>query len=247
MKFLRSLKTHSNASLATTILASLLWLSMPSPTANASTVTLFQQWVNLSNAPGFSVSGQYLAKFGGFTNNFQPTLENLASWDANFSGGTGTYDMATKSPYVQFNNTNNSLVADGQPLWLIVYNVTAAAQASSATAGVVLRMDQWVAGSAIKQITVGRRTDDYTINYDYWAGGTRWIRAGTNFSEDNFTGPQDIQKFTSPTHNLALGTGNLAGYDIVITSAITASVPEPTSALLGGIGFVLLLRRRRIC
>ena len=247
----RMLKKCTSTPLASTILASSLWLSMPSPTANASTVTLFQQWVDVSNAPGFSVSGQYLAKFGTFTNNFQPTLANIASWSANFSGGTGTYNIATKSPYVQFSNTNNSLVTVGQPLWLVIYNVAPTAQDSTATTGVILRMDTWTAGSAIVQEVDRRgRTTNVTYNYDYWAGGTRSIGAGRNYDEDNFIGPQDIQDFISPTHTLALGSGSFIGYDIVITSAITEAatepIPEPTSLLLGGIGFISLLRRKRV-
>jgi autotransporter-associated beta strand protein len=221
MNLVCNIKNVTVAPLAAMTLASSLWLCLTASTAQASTITLSNRWVDLSSAPGFSPSGTYLARFGGFASSFEPNLQNLASWSANFAGGTGVYDMTTKSPWIQFNNANNALVTNGQALWLLVYNVAPSALDSTATAGVILRMNSWVAGAAT-QLVAGRRGGfvETTFNYDYWAGGARTIQAGRNLDEDNFTGPFDIQNFSSPTHTLALGDGNVTGYDIVVTSAL---------------------------
>ena len=228
---------HLSTSLAAALLAPSLWVWLPTPSAKAASITLFDQWIDLSSVPEFSVSGVYLAKFGMFTNGFVPNMQNLGSWDSNFVGGTGTYDSGTNSPYVTFDNTNNINIPIGETLWLVVYNVAPSAQLSTATAGVVVTWDNlWVAGDA-EDFGVNRRGQTVLIEYDfaYWAGGSgRWA-SGINYDEDNRLGPTRAVGVVSPTHTFSYN-GDLV---------IGAAVPEPTSAILSALGASLLLRRRR--
>jgi hypothetical protein len=178
-----------------------------------------------------------------FTNGFAPTLQNLGSWDSNFVGGTGTYNSGTNSPYITFDNTNNTTIPVGETLWLVVYNVAPSASSSTATVGVVVSWENiWKAGDA-RELGTNRRGQTVTVDYDfvYWAGGSsRWL-TGANFDEDNYLGPTSAVGVVSHTHTFSYNG------DLVIGAAITAAaVPEPTSALIGTLGAIILLRRRRI-
>jgi len=241
---------HLSASLAAALLMPLLWVCLPTPSAKAASITLFQQWIDLSNVPEFSVPDVYLAKFGMFTNGFVPTLQNIGSWDSNFVGGTGTYNSGTNSPYVTFDNTDNTTIPIGETLWLVVYNVAPSAQSSTATVGVVITWENiWKAGDA-RELGTNRRGQTVNVDYDfaYWAGGSARFLTGANYDEDNYVGPSSADGVVSTTHTFSYNGDLVIGAAIAEPSSAPPggqAIPEPTSALLSALGAAMLLRRSR--
>lgn len=88
-------------------------------------------------------------------------------------------------------------------------------------------------GVALESVTVGGVTNPATATY---AGAGSWVQHTYRWEADTTTA--DLSLFNLTTAS--------AGNDFYLDTITFASVPEPASALLGAIGLLGLLRRRRI-
>lgn len=115
-------------------------------------------------------------------------------------------------------------------------------------------LDQTISFDALSfKASLGAQT--MTLKSAAWVGGTD--TAGTGWSFDGTTGEFSISgagdfDFTSAgVSDVAAGTSIGFGFfestagGIELSSFTITAIPEPTTALLGGLGFLALLRRRR--
>lgn len=199
--------------------------------------------ISISAALGETVLPNYLLRFGIFQNNFVPTPANIALWNSNFIGASGTYQdippSAGVSAFAEFSASDNSLYPIESQLYLIVYNIAPNASISTATKGVILTRSGWTVQEAFD--ISGNRTR----NYWYESGGSFGFIG--NFDEHNTLPASDPQNFSSPINEISSTplSGSFNGYYTITTSF--NMVPEPSSASLGlaGLAGVLATRRRK--
>ena len=231
-----SLNSHKISSL----LAFFGLVGLASFTQAQSLYVLTGSGISISAALGETVLPSYLLKFGVFQNNFVPTASNIAEWDLNFSGASGTYSnvaVPTIAANATFSASNNSVYALNRQIYMIVYNIAPTAAISTATKGVILTRTGWTVAEALR-----RRGGSSWENYHYESTGRRAYSDGFNTVPAN-----DPENFSSPVNTITSTplSGTFAGRYAITTSF--DMVPEPSSAslVLVGLAGVWAARRRK--
>jgi hypothetical protein len=209
-----------------------------------SSFRLDAQYINIFPETGSSPLTSYLMRFGSFSPGFTPTPQNISSWDANFTGFSGSYSPSLfNNPQVNvvnFSLTNNSLIPVGRQLYMVVYDVAPDSSPATAQSGAMITRTNWTMGGA------GRDTRGRWTNHFYYATGV--TRGIGNYDEDNI-GPPTIDNWTalsSPVNTLVFIPTGAGTFGTVQTSF--DMVPEPSTyalLILAAAGLVACTWRRR--
>jgi len=209
-----------------------------------SSFRLDTQYINILPETGSSPLTSYLMRFGSFSPGFTPTPQNISSWDANFTGFSGSYSPSlfnnSQANVVNFSLTNNSLIPVGSQLYMVVYDVAPDSSPATAQSGAMITRTNWTMGGA------GSNTQRRWTNHFYYATG---VTSGTgNYDEDNIV-PPTIDNWTalsSPVNTLVFIPTGAGTFGTIETSF--DMVPEPSTyalLFLAAAGLAVHTWRRR--
>ncbi len=207
-----------------------------------SSFRLDTQYINIFPETGSSPLTSYLMRFGSFSPGFTPAPQNISSWDANFTGFSGSYSPSffdnSRVNVVNFSLSNNDLIPIGSQLYMVVYDIDPSAAPSTALNGVIITHSGWTMGRA------GRDGRNRWINYLYEANGLFSFTG--NFDEYNIIPLSSAANLSSPVNTLVFNPTGAGTFGTIETSF--DMVPEPSTyalLFLAAAGLAVHTWRRR--
>jgi hypothetical protein len=234
---------HSTLQMHTTLFAVLL-----AAAANANAATIVNPWSGVIGDRGNITAFAFRADAGNFPTSVTPT----GALTPTISLDSITLIRPNDATTPNFGTGANQTTTTTTPVFLDIYTSMGAANAFSGYVGSSSTSIAWSSTTADQAYTLSFTGTTLSSTTKYWfvfsedsvAGDVANFRAKLNTSgSDPVAGPGQGY-LVGDTAQAALPTNNTQNWGTAFTVDFTA-VPEPSAALLGGLGVLTLLRRRR--